>query len=84
VAIMLVVWQILVYVENNDISRVEYEKFHSDEADTYPSISLCFGNVLLEERLNDYGVNKSYYLNFLKGLVWGCPRVPGGFFALCL
>ena len=70
VTIVLVVWQILVYVENNDISRVAYEKFHSDEVDIYPSLSLCFGDILLQEKLDNHGVNKSYYLDFLKGQVW--------------
>ena len=70
VTILLVVWQIYVYVQNNDVSRVGYEKFHSSASEIYPSVSLCFGDVLLQEKLNDYGVNKSYYLNFLKGLVW--------------
>ena len=70
VTIVLVVWQILVYVENNDISRVAYEKFHSDEVDIYPSLSLCFGDILLQGKLDNHEVNKSYYLDFLKGLVW--------------
>ena len=70
VTILLVVWQIFVYVQNNDVSRVGYKKFHSSASEIYPSVSLCFGDVLLQEKLNDYGVNKSYYLNFLKGLVW--------------
>ena len=70
VTISLVVWQIYVYVQNNDISRVGYEKFHADEVDIYPSISLCFGDILLQDKLDNHGINKSYYLDFLKGLVW--------------
>ena len=70
VTIILVAWQIRVYILNNDISRVYYDKFHSSESAIYPSLSLCFGDILLEEKLNEYGVSKSHYLNFLKGLIW--------------
>ena len=51
VTILLVVWQIYVYVQNNDVSRVGYEKFHSSASEIYPSVSLCFGDVLLQEKL---------------------------------
>ena len=68
--ICLVIWCLIVYVQNNDISRVDFEKFHSDVSDIYPSFSLCFGDVLLSNKLAKHGVNKSYYLDFLKGNFW--------------
>ena len=70
VTISLTVWCIHMYSLNNDVSKVEYEEFHTKEDIIYPSVSLCFGNVILVNRLNSYNVTKGVYLDFLKGNVW--------------
>jgi hypothetical protein len=49
---------------------VEYVKFHTTDLDVYPSFSLCFGDILNEDKLRNIGVNKKDYLEFLKGKVW--------------
>ena len=66
----LVAWCISLYKKDYDVSKVDYRNFHATEHDVYPSFSLCFGDVLLENKLHEYGVNKSLYLDFLKGIFW--------------
>ena len=66
----LVALCISLYRKDYDISKVNYRKFHSTEQDIYPSFSLCFGDVLLENKLHEYDVNKSLYLDLLKGQYW--------------
>ena len=65
--VVLVSWSFHLYFLNDDVSRVDYKVFHDEEDQIYPSISLCFGNVFLEEKLKAYGVNQSLYVKFLKG-----------------
>lgn len=55
------------FLEDQDIASIEYERFHSSPDDIYPSLSLCFGNILDEKKLSDYQMSKNEYLNFLKG-----------------
>ena len=62
-----IVEYIHLYTLNYDVSRVDYKIFHAEEDNIYPSISLCFGDVFVEEKLKKYGVNQSLYLQFLKG-----------------
>ena len=66
----LVVWCISIYMQNNSISKVEYSKFQTTEEDIYPSFSLCFGDILLQEKLALHGVEEQQYLDFLKGKIW--------------
>ena len=68
--IVLVAWSFYLYHLNDDVSRVDYKIFHAGEDDIYPSISLCFGNVFVEEKLKDGGVSKDLYIKFLKGEVF--------------
>ena len=68
-AMALVIWCIILYVENKDVSTIHYKKFHSDKDSRYPSISLCFS--IYDDGLNDtlekLGVNWSLYNSFLRG-----------------
>ena len=68
--ILLVGCSISLYIQNDDITRMRNAKFHSTERDIYPSISICFGNVLDEEKLDARGINKNSYLSFLTGKEW--------------
>ena len=69
-SIALVIFVLYTYLQNTDISRVEYVKFQSTNESFYPSFSLCFGDILLSEKLLEYGLNESHYLKFLRGKVW--------------
>ena len=67
ITVMLVGYSIFVYVQNRDISRIQYEQYHSTIKDIYPSISLCFGDVLDLRKLEAHGANKTSYWKFLQG-----------------
>ena len=61
------------YFSNEDISRVDYKKFHHNNLDNiYPSISWCIINPFLENELKKYGegINTTSYSYFLQGLHW--------------
>ena len=73
-SLALVIFVLYTYLQNTDISRVEYVKFQSTDQRFYPSFSLCFGDILLSRKLVNYGVNESHYLKFLRGKVWE-PRL---------
>ena len=52
---------------NEDLSVVQYKKFYETNDDVFPTMSLCLGNPFSEQHLAEYGVNKTSYLEFLKG-----------------
>ena len=64
---ILVGSSIFVYLQNCDISRYSEQKFHSTPKDVYPSISICFGDILDIEKLRPRGINETSYWRFLKG-----------------
>ena len=68
--IILIGWCISMFTLDNDVSKVEYSFFHGTKNHLYPSVSLCFSNVILQERLNLYNVTVSVYQEFLKGNAW--------------
>ena len=67
---VLVGYSISVYVQNHDITRISNVKFHSSPKDIYPSISLCFGDILDKEKLEAQGIDKTLYSRFLTGKHW--------------
>ena len=67
---VLVGYSISVYIQDHDISRISNVKFHSTAKDIYPSISLCFGDILNKEKFETRGVNETLYSDFLKGKNW--------------
>ena len=52
---------------DEDLSVITYREFFKREYDIYPTVSLCMKNPFLGQRLAEYGVNQSSYLDFLKG-----------------
>ena len=52
---------------NEDLTVVSYREYQQTVDDFFPTISLCFKNPFLKERLSEYGVNESTYFAFLKG-----------------
>ena len=54
---VLVGYSISVYLQDRDITRISHVKFHSTPKDIYPSISLCFGDILKKEKLGAQGID---------------------------
>jgi hypothetical protein len=52
---------------NEDLTVVSYREYHQTDDDVFPTISLCFKNPFVKERLSEYGVNESTYFAFLQG-----------------
>ena len=67
---VLVGHSISVYLQDRDITRISHVKFHSTPKDVYPSISLCFGDILEKEKLEARGIDKTLYSDFLTGKNW--------------
>ena len=55
------------YSLNEDVSVVYYKQFYETNDDVFPTASLCLGNPFSDKRLSKYGINKTSYLEFLKG-----------------
>ena len=60
------------YALDEDVARIEFQEFNSNEDNIYPSVTVCFPNPLIEEKLKQYGngINVSSYTNFLVGELW--------------
>ena len=76
---LLIAYNIYVYIQNHDVSRISDRKFHSTSKDIYPSISLCFGDVLDGKKLSSHDVNKTAYWRFLTGIEWNKTLVDINF-----
>ena len=50
------VWQFLYYTHGKDVTAVAYKVYNEKEIVVYPSIGLCFSNVLIEEKLKRYQI----------------------------
>ena len=62
------IWQLNEYCNEPDRTIVEYKAFDG----TYPSVTVCLTNTLIEEKLKAYGdgVNSLAYISFLAGAIW--------------
>ena len=71
-AFTLTCWCIYKYMKDDDVSLVNYKQYHTTTDSIYPSLTLCFNNPFLNEKLEQYGtgINTTTYSNFLKGLHW--------------
>ena len=65
------------YILDEDTSQIEFKEFNSDEYHIYPSVTLCFTNPLLDDKLIQYGpnVNSKTYADFINGDLWD-DRMP--------
>ena len=52
---------------NKDLSVVQYKEFEGANDGVFPTASLCLGNPFLKKKLDEYGVNETSYLAFLRG-----------------
>ena len=50
---------------NKDISLLEYKEFYETHEDVFPTISLCFTNPFVTDKLNQHGINESFFVSYL-------------------
>ena len=56
------------YSLNEDLCLVDFKDLEDEDVDLYPTLSLCFNNPFLNDKLiHNHGVNESLYLDFLNG-----------------
>ena len=57
------------FSRNEDLTVVQYKEFKGTKEGIFPTASFCLGDnfVLLKEKLDQYDVNETSYLSFLKG-----------------
>ena len=53
---------------NEDLSIVTYSESTEGKDKIYPTMSMCLQNPFKKDRLTEYGVNQSIYLEFLIGI----------------
>ena len=68
----LTCWCFHKYMKDKDVSHVNYRRFHDDSDSLYPSLTLCFNNPFLDDRLKEAGdgINITTYVPFLEGKYW--------------
>ena len=66
-AICLCSIRIYKYGLNKDSTLVDYMEFTKIKDYVFQVVSFCLCNMFLDDRLAFYGVNKSTYLEFLRG-----------------
>ena len=71
-ALGLVCWCIYKFNKDNDVSLVQYKQYHGEKDNIYPSLTLCFTNPFLDDKLKNIGngINVKTYSNYLQGLHW--------------
>ena len=57
------------YFKDGDVSKIEFKQFNQDEDGIAPSISLCFKDLFINKRLEEFGegINSKMYRSFLQG-----------------
>ena len=70
--VSLTIYCIYHYVQNEDVTVVNFTKFHGSNEDVYPSFSFCIGPPFVEKKFDVYGsdVNITTYTKFLEGKLW--------------
>ena len=70
ITIILSSWRVYQYSLDEDLTRVTFKRFHKNKESVYPSITLCFFDQYLQEKLKEFKTNASEYTRFLKGQYW--------------
>ena len=70
--IALQIYCLFHYLSDQDVSMVNYTKFHSSMDAIYPSFSFCIRNPIIQENFDQYEetINMSSYVHFLRGKLW--------------
>ena len=53
--LLTVAKQYLNYLDDEDVTRIDYKMFHESRMDRYPSIGLCFSLPINEDNFQQYG-----------------------------
>ena len=63
---------LLQYLQNEDVSVVNFNTFNAEKDFVYPAITLCFKTNFIERALHDstVGIKEDDYINFLNGEHW--------------
>jgi len=70
--IALQIYCLFHYHSDQDVSMINYTKFHTSQDAIYPSFSFCIRNPIIPEKFDQYeeSINVSSYLKFLSGKFW--------------
>ena len=76
--IALIIWCIYMYALDEDMTVIEFEKFHTEPDYIYPSISLCNSDIFYERELKKFGINQTLYERYLRGEYFeeGISNIP--------
>ena len=68
-AVALTVWCVQRFHSDEDLSQIEFKKFHDLPGSFYPSITICFTNPFLDHKLRQHDPNLTAqaYEDFLRG-----------------
>ena len=79
--ISLMIYCLHKYLQNKDVSTVDYKTFNNDPEDIYPAVTLCFQPQFLDNitTLQNRNINKNEYINFLNGEYWDENLVAIGY-----
>ena len=61
------------YLQNKDVSQIDFKPFNQDDNGRYPTLTMCFGGPFLSDKFEKYGkpgINETLYTAFLKGEHW--------------
>ena len=70
--IALQIYCLFHYLSDQDVSMVNYTKFHTSKDAIYPSFSFCIRDPIIQEKFDQYEetINMSSYVHFLRGKLW--------------
>ena len=68
-ALILIIYCIIRYVADGDVTHIDYSKFHEESDRVYPSITICFTKPFVAEKLSQYDqdISVGSYKDFLSG-----------------
>ena len=61
------------YLQNQDVSQIDFREFNKDMDSRYPTLTMCFGGPFLTVEFKKYGkpeMNETAYVKYLKGELW--------------
>ena len=70
--ICLTVYCVYQYILDEDVARIGFKEFNSENDHIYPAVTMCFPRPLVEQKFKKYGdgINANTYSSFLRGIHW--------------
>ena len=70
--VLIVSYNILLYLEDEDLTEVSYKMYNQDDESIYPGITICLRSPFQNKKLEAYGsgINRTTYEEFLRGHLW--------------